>query len=302
MTFAPAVPVRSIRIAAVRSDYMIRDNGEYYRQIDKAADYIKSCIAGLFESSPSILIVLGSGLGPLTDSCSIVKEIKYSDIPGFPVSTAPGHAGKLIAGRLADRNVFMMNGRFHYYEGYSLDEVTFYVRVMGVIGVKTMLLTNAAGGICEDMVPPELVAVEDHLSFFAEPALRGPNPDRFGVRFPDQSFVYDREYLDIMDRVAKERGINLKRGVYAYSKGPQYETPAEIRALRTLGASCVGMSTVPEAITASHMGIRVAAFSCITNMAAGMSSNKLSEAEVLAMASEASGESCSLVEGFIASI
>ena len=279
---------------------MIDDVTSYVSKVKTAADYVSGRIQGF--GTPSICIVLGSGLGPLSDSLNVFTEIKYSDIPGFPVSTAPGHAGKLLIGELSGKKVFMMSGRFHYYEGYPLEDVTFYVRVMGVLGVKTLFLTNAAGGLGENMVPPELVAIEDHLSFFAESTLRGPNIEEFGVRFPDQSYVYDREYLDIMTQSAQKLGIKLRRGVYAYSKGPQYETPAEIRALRILGASAVGMSTVPEAIVASHMGIRVAAFSCITNMAAGMSGNKLSEQEVLDMANKASGDSCALVKSFIGSI
>mgnify|MGYP003306687969 CR=1 FL=1 len=175
----------------------------------------------------------------------------------------------------------MMNGRFHYYEGYPIETVTFYVRVMGRLGVKALLLTNASGGINLDMKVPELVAITDHLSFHAEPVLRGPNIAEFGTRFPDQCHVYDPELTDTLVNCARDLQIRISRGVYAYSKGPQYETPAEIRAWRILGADCVGMSTVPEAIAASHMGIRVAAMSCITNMAAGISPTPLTHSEVV---------------------
>ena len=226
-------------------------------------------------------------------------EIPYKDIPGFPVSTAPGHKGSLIVGNLSGKPVFMMNGRFHYYEGYPMETVTFYVRVMGRLGVKVLLLTNASGGINLEMKVPELVAITDHLSFNAEPVLRGPNIDEFGTRFPDQCHVYDPELTDTLVNSARDLNIRISRGVYAYTKGPQYETPAEIRALRIMGADCVGMSTVPEAIAASHMGIRVVAMSCITNMAAGISGNPLSEQEVLDNAALASDNSCALVKEFV---
>jgi purine-nucleoside phosphorylase len=190
----------------------------------------------------------------------------------------------------------MMSGRFHYYEGHPIESIVFYVRVMKMIGVKMLFLTNAAGGIRQDMVPPQFVAIEDHLSFYAESVLRGPNIDELGTRFPDQSNVYDKKYIALLEECAKDLKINLTRGVYAYTKGPQYETPAEIRALRTLGADCVGMSTVPEAICANHMGMKVVAVSCITNMAAGISKGPLSEKEVLDTAAAASDQSCALVK------
>lgn len=276
---------------------MIKDKKDYLRRVDEACDYIRSEL-GAF-GIPDVLIVLGSGLGPLSDYCDIEKSIPYSDIPSFPVSTAPGHEGLLIAGSLSGSKVLMMKGRFHYYEGYEMEEVTFYVRVMGRLGVKTILLTNAAGGIDTETDIPYLVAIEDHISFNCEPVLRGPNIEEFGTRFPDQTFVYDREYLDVLTKCAEDLGIPLRRGIYAYSKGPQYETPAEIRSLKLMGASCVGMSTVPEAISASHMGMKVVCFSCVTNMAAGLSGRKLSEQEVIDNAGKASKQSCDLAAEFI---
>ena len=192
-----------------------------------------------------------------------------------------------------------MSGRFHYYEGYPIETLVFYIRVLGLLGVKTLVLTNAAGGINTEMTPPEFVAITDHLSFYCESVLRGQNLDELGTRFPDQSSVYDKELVSLLEECAKALGIKLSRGVYAYMKGPQYETPAEIRALRTLGADCVGMSTVPEAVCASHMGIRVAGISCITNMAAGINAGPLSEKEVLDTANAASAQSCALVKEFI---
>ena len=276
---------------------MITDIDEFLKRVDGAADYIRGVLSG--KEIPGICIVLGSGLGPLSKMAEDALEIPYKDIPGFPVSTAPGHKGSLIVGKLSDKPVFMMNGRFHYYEGYPMETVTFYVRVMGRLGVKVLLLTNASGGINLEMKVPELVAVTDHISFHAEPVLRGPNIEEFGTRFPDQCHVYDPELTDTLVNSARDLNIRISRGVYAYSKGPQYETPAEIRALRILGADCVGMSTVPEAIAASHMGIRVAAMSCITNMAAGISGNPLSEQEVLDNAALASDNSCALVKEFV---
>jgi purine-nucleoside phosphorylase len=201
--------------------------------------------------------------------------------------------------KLSDKPVFMMNGRFHYDEGYPMETVTFYVRVMGRLGVKVLLLTNASGGRNLEMKVPELVAVTDQISFHDEPVLRGPIIEEFGTRLPDQCHVYDPELTDTLVNSARDLNIRISRGVYAYSKGPQYETPAEIRALRIMGADCVGMSTVPEAIAASHMGIRVAAMSCITNMAAGISGNPLSEKEVLDNAALASENSCALVKEFV---
>ena len=276
---------------------MITDITEFIKRVDGAADHIRSVLSD--KELPSVCIVLGSGLGPLSKMAEEAIEIPYKDIPGFPVSTAPGHKGSLIFGTLSGKTVFMMNGRFHYYEGYPMETVTFYVRVMGRLGVKVLLLTNASGGINLDMKVPELVAITDHLSFNAEPVLRGPNIAEFGTRFPDQCHVYDPELTDILVNSARDLNIRISRGVYAYSKGPQYETPAEIRVLRIMGADCVGMSTVPEAITASHMGIRVAAMSCITNMAAGISGNPLSEQEVLDNAALASENSCALVKEFV---
>ena len=276
---------------------MITDTKEFIKRVDGAADHIRSVLSG--RSLPAVCIVLGSGLGPLSEMAEDAIEIPYKDIPGFPVSTAPGHKGSLIAGNLSGKPVFMMNGRFHYYEGYPMETVTFYVRVMGRLGVKVLLLTNASGGINLEMKVPELVAITDHLSFNAEPVLRGPNIEEFGTRFPDQCHVYDPELTDTHVNSARDLNIRISRGVYAYTKGPQYETPAEIRALRIMGADCVGMSTVPEAIAASHMGIRVAAMSCITNMAAGISGNPLSEKEVLDNAALASENSCALVKEFV---
>lgn len=279
---------------------MIDNVAEYMKSVDSSAEYIRTVLNN--EVVPEICIVLGSGLAPLASMCEDVVSIPYGDIPGFPVSTVPGHEGRLIIGTLEGKKVFMMSGRFHYYEGYDTSICTLYVRVMAKLGVKTLVLTNAAGGILEDMEPADLMAISDHLSFNCESPLRGANLDEFGVRFPDMSCVYDREYLSLLEECANELGINLHSGIYVYTKGPQYETPAEIQVYKSMGAGAVGMSTVPEAIVAAHCGIKVAAVSCVTNLAAGISPNPLSHEEVMVNAAKASDNSCNLVKLFISKI
>lgn len=278
---------------------MIISASDYMKSVADAAEYIKAHTEG---EIPSVCIVLGSGLAPLVSMCENVTSIPYAEIPSFPVSTVPGHEGKLIIGNLSGKRVYMMSGRFHYYEGYDTSVCTMYVRVMKQLGVNTLVLTNAAGGIGEEMQPADLMVIQDHLSFFCDSPLRGQNLDDFGVRFPDQSNVYDPEYIDIIEKCAIELNINLHRGIYVYCKGPQYETPAEIQVFKALGASAVGMSTVPEAIAASHCGMRTVAVSCITNLAAGLSPEALTHAEVMQNASKASGDSCRLVSAFIGAI
>lgn len=276
------------------------DNAEsYVNGVKTAASYIKSVVGTDF---PELCIVLGSGLAPLASMCDIKLEIPYTDIPLFPKSTVPGHEGRMIIGTLEGKDVVLMSGRFHYYEGYETSVCTFYVRVLATLGVKTLFLTNAAGGILEGMKPAQLMAIEDHISFFCDSPLRGANLDEFGVRFPDQSSVYDKEYIALLDECAKELDITLHHGVYAYTRGPQYETPAEIRILKTLGAGAVGMSTVPEAIVAVHSGIRVVGVSCVTNMAAGISKTALTHREVMENANKASNDSCSLVKKFVSKL
>lgn len=278
---------------------MITDKESFMNRIKNAADYIAD-ICG--EDVPEICVVLGSGLSPLANECEDAIAIPYSEIPGFPVSTVVGHDGKLIIGTLSGKRVFLMSGRFHYYEGYDTTTCTIYVRVMSLLGVKTLYLTNAAGGIGEGYKPAELMAIEDHISFMCASPLRGANLDEFGVRFPDQSFVYDREYLSLLEECAEELNITLHKGIYAYTRGPQYETPAEIRALKMLGAGTVGMSTVPEAIVASHCGMRIAAVSCVTNLAAGISKEALTHDEVMTNAGKASESSCALAKLFISKL
>ena len=279
---------------------MIGSELQVTQEIYKASSYIKAKISE--GDIPSICVVLGSGLSPLADQCDVEVAIPYDNIPGFPISTVQGHDGKLIIGTLEGKRIFMMSGRFHHYEGYDTSVCAFYVRVMSLLGVKTIYLTNAAGGIADEIKPSELMIVTDHLSFHCASPLIGPNLSEFGVRFPDQSQVYDPEYIDKLCDIASKEGIPVHKGIYAYMRGPQYETPAEIRALKMMGADAVGMSTVPEAITASHCGMRIAAVSLISNKAAGLSDTKLSHEEVMACAAKASGDSCKLARLFIKSL
>lgn len=264
------------------------DNQAYLDRINKAAEYIKEAAGPDF--APSICVVSGSGLADISSFCEIKLEIAAKDIPGYPVSTAPGHAGKIFIAKAGGKDILVVSGRVHYYEGYDMRDVTMYVRVASVLGVKSMIVTNAAGGISEMFKPVQYMAISDHISFLSESPLRGPNLEEFGVRFPDQSEIYDKGYISDLLDIASANGINLTKGLYVYTRGPQYETPAEIRMLKLCGADAVGMSTVPEVIVASHCGIKVAAISVITNFAAGITNAKLSEEEVLTNAKKAADE------------
>ena len=228
-------------------------------------------------------VILGSGLGGYEEQLLNPVEIGYDEIPGFPASTVSGHAGKFIVGTIRDRRVLVMSGRFHSYEGYSLDKVTLPVRVMRLLGVKTLIVTNAAGGVNTDFRPGDLMLIEDFINLSGRNPLRGKNIDRFGPRFPDMTGAYDPELRQIALQEAEKLGISLKRGVYCWMNGPSYETPAEIRMVRLLGADAVGMSTVPETIVARHCGMRVLGISSITNMAAGVMDQPISHEEVLAV-------------------
>jgi purine-nucleoside phosphorylase len=230
---------------------------------------------------PCIAVVLGSGLGAFAEELTGHVDIPYADIFGWPPSTAVGHAGKLILGRLGRLPLAVMAGRSHLYEGYSPAQVTYGVRVLGMMGVRAIVFTNAAGGINTSLAPGRLVLIADHINLQGSNPLTGPNDNRFGPRFPDMSEVYSKEYRKIARQAAAELDIPLSEGVYAAMMGPSYETPAEIRFLRAIGADLVGMSTVPEAIVANHMGMRVLAISCVTNMAAGILERKITHEEVL---------------------
>ncbi len=258
---------------------------EYIDKIRQAAAKI-SVRCGI---NADTAIVLGSGLGALADEITEKTEIAYPEIPGFPVSTVAGHAGKLICGKLCTVPVICLSGRFHYYEGYSFKETAFYVHVLKMLGVKRLILTNAAGGVNTDFVPGDLMLITDHIKFTDESPLRGRNYDEIGPRFNDMSDCYTKALYDGAYAAAKRAGVDLKKGVYAFMPGPSYETPAEIRMLRVLGADAVGMSTVPEAIAATHCGMKLTAISCITNMAAGILEKPLSHEEVFETA-KSSGE------------
>ena len=244
-------------------------------------------------------IILGSGLGDYAEALEDAVKLPYSEIPGFPRSTVAGHAGMWCCGTLHGKRVVMMQGRFHYYEGYSMKDVTLPVRVMQKIGVKTLIVTNAAGGVNLGYHPGELMVIGDMFSMTAQNPLIGPNLDVFGPRFPDMSCAFDKELRALAHECASEQGFALREGVYAQMTGPTYETPAEIRMLRTLGADAVGMSTVPEVIVARHGGMRVLGISCITNMAAGILDQPLNHAEVTETANRVKGQFRNLLDRII---
>ena len=249
-----------------------------YERAEHATRIIRSRIS----VEPRIAVVLGSGLGGFADDFQEAVAISYEDIPGFVRSTAAGHAGRLVVGKVDSVPVLAMQGRVHYYEGYSLEEVTFPVRTFGLLGIKTLILTNAAGGINVQLTQGALMVLSDHLNLMGVNPLRGPNDERFGPRFPDMSAVYSADLQELVVEEAKAINVEVRRGIYCALSGPSYETPGEIHLLRNLGADAVGMSTVPEAIVARHMGLEVLGISCITNMAAGISDEPINHEEVMA--------------------
>ena len=244
---------------------------------------MESCLAAVRRKTdfePQVALVLGSGLGDYGKEVEVETVIPYSEIEGFPVSTAPGHAGRFLLGRVAGVKVAVMQGRVHYYEGYPMEDVVLPARLLGLMGAKALFLTNAAGGVNYTMNPGDLMLLRDQITCFVPSPLIGPNEDKLGVRFPDMSRVYDEELAGIIRTAAAGCGIPLKEGVYCQLTGPQFESPAEIRMLRMLGADAVGMSTAVEAVAARHMGMRVAGVSCISNLACGMTSAPLTSEEV----------------------
>ena len=254
---------------------------EHYEQ---SAAYLREKLGGF---QPDILMILGSGLGQFGELVEDPILVPYPEIPHFRHSTAPGHKGRFVFGRLAGKNVAVMQGRIHLYEGYTPEEAVYGVRVMKLLGVKTMIVTNAGGAINLDYKPGQIMLISDHILLFPMTPLTGPNDDRFGVRFPDMSTAYTPELRELAKQAAKQTGVHLNEGVYMYFPGPQYETPAEIRAARVLGADAAGMSTVPEVIAARHCGMEILGFSLATNMAAGILDQPLTEEEVLQ-----TGEAC----------
>jgi purine-nucleoside phosphorylase len=269
-----------------------------YERAEHATRVIRSRIS----VEPRIAVVLGSGLGSFADDFDEAVGIPYEEIPGFVRSTAQGHAGRLVVGKVDSVPVLAMQGRVHYYEGYSLEEVTFPVRTFGLLGVKTLVLTNAAGGINVQLTQGALMVISDHLNLMGVNPLRGPNDDRFGPRFPDMSAVYSPELQELVVEEAKAIGVEVRRGIYGALSGPSYETPAEIHMLRGLGADAVGMSTVPEAIVARHMGLEVLGISCITNMAAGISDEPINHEEVMATGDRVRGMFTELLRNVVGAI
>ena len=249
-----------------------------YERAEHAARTIRSRWSG---DDVRVGLVLGSGLGAFADDLEDAVPFPYEEIPGFARSTVEGHAGRLVLGHVGGVPVAVMQGRFHYYEGYALEEVVFPIRVLGLLGIKSLVLTNAAGGINVAFDQGSLMIISDHLNLMGVNPLRGRNDDRFGPRFPDMSEVYARDYQEIAAEEGRAMSIELRRGIYGALSGPSYETPAEIRMLRTLGADAVGMSTVPEAIIARQMNIKILGLSCITNMAAGVFDQPINHEEVV---------------------
>ena len=250
---------------------------DFSAKLAETRDYLMERVKML----PELGVILGSGLGAFADLVLEKQVISYKDIPHFPISTVEGHAGQLVFGKVQGRSVVVMQGRFHYYEGYTMHDVTFPIRVMQVLGVTGLVVTNAAGGINPDFHPGDLILIKDHLNMMGDSPLRGANLSSLGPRFPDLSEAYNRNWRQKALVIARELGINPQEGVYAAMSGPNYETPAEIRFLRSSGADMVGMSTVPEVIVANHGGMQVLGISCVTNMAAGILGQKLSHVEVM---------------------
>ncbi len=246
-----------------------------------------------------IAVILGSGLGGYVEALEDAKSLSYEDIPGFPVSTVPGHAGRWWVGTLHGKRVFMMQGRFHSYEGYDQQTVTLPIRVMCKLGVKTVIVTNASGGVNTSFEPGDLMLIEDFINLSGKNPLTGPNLDEFGPRFPDMCHAYDVELKKLATDVAKELNIKLQHGVYAWLNGPTFESPAEIRMARILGADAVGMSTVPETIVARHCGMNVLGMSCITNMAAGILDQPLNHEEVMETGNRVKDTFRALIDGVI---
>ncbi len=271
-----------------------RRNAEYER-LKRCAD----AVAPRLSAKPEIGIVLGSGLGGFGEQAEIREIVNYAEIEGFPVSTVKGHSGRYLFGTLRGREVVMMQGRVHYYEGYDMNSVVLPVRLMGMLGAEKVILTNAAGGINPDFHPGTLMLITDHISMFVPSPLRGANIDELGTRFPDMSAVYGEDLRETVRNTAAELGIEIREGVYVQHPGPNFETPAEIRAYRSLGADAVGMSTACEAMALRHMGIGVCGISCITNMAAGMSSTPLTHEEVQKTADRVSAAFRKLLAGVV---
>jgi purine-nucleoside phosphorylase len=270
----------------------------YFDEVQHAADLVRSRSPIV----PDTALVLGSGLGDFAASLERATSIRYEDIPNWPAAKVIGHEGRMVVGAASGRPVIVLSGRAHFYEGHDLRTVTFATRVLGVLGVKVLILTNAAGGINTSFAPGDLMLIDDHINLLGSNPLVGPNDERFGVRFPDLTNVYSPRLRTLAEQAAASQGLTLRHGVYVAWHGPSYETPAEVRYLRSIGADAVGMSTVPEAIVARHMGLEVLGISCITNLAAGVLPQPLNHEEVLETAKRVRGKFLSLLNAVIARI
>jgi purine-nucleoside phosphorylase len=266
----------------------------YFDKVQQTTNWIRERTG-----APDAAIVLGSGLGDFTARLADATTFDYGDLPNWPAATIVGHAGRLVVGTVSGKRVAALSGRAHFYEGHDLRTVTFAMRVIGLLGVRTVILTNAAGGINLDFTPGTLMMIDDHINLMGSNPLVGPNDDRFGTRFPDMSEVYSKRLRAVAGDAARAHGLTLAHGVYVALHGPSYETPAEIRFLRTIGADAVGMSTVPEAIVARQMGVEVLGISCITNMAAGVLPQPLVHDEVMEVARRVRGSFSALLEGIL---
>ena len=268
---------------------------DYFEECETAAGVLRERLGGV----PDVAIVLGSGLGDFADGLPDAVSTPYGEIPHWPAAAVIGHAGKLVGGTLAGKRIAALSGRAHFYEGHDLRTVTFATRVLGRLGVTRLILTNAAGGINLSFTPGTLMIMDDHINLLGSNPLVGANEDRFGPRFPDMTAVYSTRLRRIADAAAAARGVPVTHGVYVAVHGPSYETPAEIRFLRTIGADAVGMSTVPEALVARHMGLEVLGISCSTNPAAGVLPEPLHHDEVMEVARRVKGQFSALLEGII---
>ncbi|MBS4203012.1 purine-nucleoside phosphorylase [Lederbergia citrea] len=269
-----------------------------FEKIEKAATFIKD----RYKGNPKIGLILGSGLGVLADEIEQPVKIPYEDIPDFPVSTVEGHAGQLVLGDLNGNEVIAMQGRFHFYEGYDFSEVTFPVRVMKALGVETLIVTNAAGGVNEQFQPGDLMIITDHINNMGGNPLIGANDSRLGARFPDMSEAYSKKLIGLAKETATKLNLTIREGVYFGNPGPMYETPAEVKMIRLLGGDSVGMSTVPEVTVARHSGIEVLGISCISNLAAGMLDQPLSHDEVIETTEKVRSEFLRFVKALVAAL
>lgn len=267
-------------------------------RVNQSVKYIKD----MTSLRPKIGIILGSGLGEFAQKIENQTIIPYEDIPNFPVSTAPGHAGRLIIGECMGKEVYCMQGRFHYYEGYSMEEVTYPIRVMQKLGIEKIIITNAAGGLNPEFNPGDLMVIDDHINFMGTNPLIGKNDENFGLRFIDMSKPYDKELIEIAHKAAKSVDLSLRQGVYVSYTGPSFETAAEIRLFQSFGGSAVGMSTVPEVIVANHGGLKVLAISCITNLGTGILDTPLSSEEVFETAAKVGVKFRALLENIVSLI